>query len=434
MKEVNESGLENMANAVDDNNNNAPACLAELNDGASDDENVVAEIATSEVVNENEPEKMVIKFDELPEDVKMALEAERCITHSHETAEQSETVDDVSGGNLETEQSTESKKSIFELLEEDIMSSDLPLHEKNRRLSRLIKMRERKVNIMLVGATGSGKSSTINALFNMEVAKVGVGVDPETDLITSYVLDNLTIWDTPGLGDGVEADEKYNNLIIKKLSEMDENGDPLIDLVLVVLDASSKDLGTSYELINNVIIPCLGNDKEGRILIGINQADVAMKGKHWDSENNIPDEVLLDFLKKKAISVQKRIEECTGVSVRPIYYCAGYKEEGEEQCKPYNLTKLLYYIIRSIPKDKRLAIADNINVDEDKWLHDDEEEDYKEKSKIGFLESIGYCMGECAETGSEIGGAILGIPGTVVGYVVGGFCGAVKGFFENIFG
>lgn len=353
---------------------------------------------------------------------------------SYKTEDTSEIADDAFDADSEAEQNSQSRRSIFELLEEEIMSSDLPLHEKNRRLSRLIRMREKKVNIMLVGAAGSGKSSTINALFNMEVAKVGVGVDPETDLITSYVLDNLTIWDTPGLGDGVAADEKYNSLIIKKLSEMDENGDPLIDLVLVVLDASSKDLGTSYELINNVIIPCLGNDKEGRILIGINQADVAMKGKHWDAENNIPDEVLLDFLKKKVISVQKRIEDCTGISVRPIYYCAGYKEEGEEQCKPYNLTKLLYYIIKSIPKDKRLAIADNINVDEDKWLHDDAEEDYKEKSKIGFLESIGDCMGECAETGSEVGGAILGIPGTIVGYIVGGLCGAVKGFFENIFG
>ena len=36
---------------------------------------------------------------------------------------------------------------------------------------------EENVNLLLVGATGSGKSSTINAMFNMQVAKVGVGVD-----------------------------------------------------------------------------------------------------------------------------------------------------------------------------------------------------------------------------------------------------------------
>ena len=42
---------------------------------------------------------------------------------------------------------------------------------------------EENVNLLLVGATGSGKSSTINAMFNMQVAKVGVGVDPETACI-----------------------------------------------------------------------------------------------------------------------------------------------------------------------------------------------------------------------------------------------------------
>lgn len=337
-------------------------------------------------------------------------------------------------GILDEEEAEMEKKSIYELLEEDIMASDLSPNEKNERLSRLIKMRERKANIILVGSTGSGKSSTVNALFNMDVAKVGVGVDPETASITSYTLDNLTIWDTPGLGDGVSNDKAYNEMLTRKLSEMDANGNPVIDLVLVVLDASSKDLGTSYDLINNVIIPCLGEDKEGRILIGLNQADVAMKGKHWDSEKNEPDEVLLDFLKKKAASVQKRIEEATGLVIRPVYYCAGYKEDGGEQCKPYNLTKLLYYIIKSIPKEKRLAFADNINANEDMWLHDDKEEDYKGKVKKGFLESVGDCMEEGAEAGAEVGGRILGIPGKAVGFVIGGTCGAVKGFFEAIFG
>ena len=71
-------------------------------------------------------------------------------------------------------------KSIYELLEKEIMDSDLSDAEKNKKLSKLLKARGQKINLMLVGATGSGKSSTINSLFNTSVAKVGVGVDPET--------------------------------------------------------------------------------------------------------------------------------------------------------------------------------------------------------------------------------------------------------------
>ena len=330
------------------------------------------------------------------------------------------------------------KKSIYVLLEEDIMASDLSMPEKNERLSRLIKVRDKKVNIILVGATGSGKSSTVNALFNMDVAKVGVGVNPETDLITSYELENLTIWDTPGLGDGVKNDEAYNKMLVDKLGELDKNGNPLIDLVLVILDASSKDLGTSYDLINNVIIPCLGEDKENRVIVGLNQADVAMKGKHWDYEKNEPDEVLLDFLKKKADSVQARIKEGTGLNIKPVFYCAGYKEDGEEQCKPYNLTKLLYYIINSIPREKRIALAENINTDKDNWLFDDEEREYKDGIKSSIWDSIKTCVwletDICSDTGSDIGEKILGLPGKAVGFIIGGAFGAIKGFFEGLFG
>lgn len=69
---------------------------------------------------------------------------------------------------------------------------------------------------MLVGATGSGKSSTINSLFNTSVAKVGVGVDPETKDIECYQMENLTIWDSPGLGDSIEKDGQYAREIVKK--------------------------------------------------------------------------------------------------------------------------------------------------------------------------------------------------------------------------
>ncbi|QNE67331.1 50S ribosome-binding GTPase [Fusobacterium hwasookii] len=237
--------------------------------------------------------------------------------------------------------------------------------------------KEKNINIMITGATGCGKSSTINALFDLDIAKVGSGINLVTTTINHYDLDNLILWDTPGLGDGKEADARYTKNIINKLLEKDEKGNFLIDLVLVILDGSSRDLSISYELINNVIIPNLGENKKNRILVAINQADMAMKGRNWNYKENKPEPKLVEFLDEKVKLVSKRIKEATGLDITPIYYSAGFKEDGIKQ-NPYNLSKLLYYIIKHTPKEKRTSYAQNINQNTEMWIDSDGLKNYKE--------------------------------------------------------
>lgn len=294
----------------------------------------------------------------------------------------------------------EKEKNIFmEDLSKQIRDAHMPEKEKNMMLKQFLKQKEEKLNIMITGATGCGKSSTINALFGENKAKVGMGADPETMEITKYNLDNVILWDSPGLGDVKEADIKHSKNIINKLLERDENGDYLIDLVLVILDGSTRDLGTSYDLINNVIIPNLGEEKDSRILIAINQCDVAMKGRYWNYENNEPEQKLVDFLEEKVESVKKRIKEATGVNVEPIYYSAGFKDGDEEQ-KPYNLSKLLYYIVRYIPKKKRVVLVTSANTDSKAWESNDS--DYK----YGIFDSIKDAVEDVVDT---VGAVVEGI-------------------------
>ena len=203
--------------------------------------------------------------------------------------------------------------------------------------------------------------------------------------------------------------------------------------MLVILDGSSRDLGTSYELINNVIIPNLGEDKENRILVAINQADMAMKGRNWDFNENKPNDKLKEFLEEKVRSVKNRIYEGTGVSVEPIYYSAGYKEEGEVQNRPYNLSKLLYYIVKATPANKRVVYVDNINSDESMWKDDDELLDYGKETRQSVFDSIVEGASEGADVGERIGG-IFGTAGKKVGRIIGGAIGAVVGFLGGIFG
>lgn len=342
---------------------------------------------------------------------------------------------------------------LRDILEEEILKGKADEEEKKKLLKRLRSFCDSETNIMLVGATGCGKSSTINALFSVgeknekiedeaeeprtkkkyhEVAKVGSKSDPETKDIEKYRIGNLVLWDTPGLGDGTEIDEHHKEVITDLLKETDEDGNALIDLVLVIMDGSTKDLGTSYRILNEVIIPELKDDTK-RILVALNQADIAMKtGRHWDYENNKPDETLVAFLEEKVASIKARIKEDTGLETEPVYYCAGYEEEGGDVVYPYNLSKLLYYLMNSLPAEKRVAVMEGINTDSDNYEHNDDDDDYNEKIKGSFYDSFDY-ISDSVESGAEIGETILGIPGAIIGAVLGGVVGCVKEILNDIF-
>jgi predicted GTPase len=66
------------------------------------------------------------------------------------------------------------------------------------------------LDVALVGATGVGKSSTLNAIFGEDVAKVGTGVDPETQNVQGYLINDVfRVHDSAGLGDGLSADQRH---------------------------------------------------------------------------------------------------------------------------------------------------------------------------------------------------------------------------------
>ncbi|MEE1260150.1 MAG: GTPase [Paludibacteraceae bacterium] len=227
------------------------------------------------------------------------------------------------------------------------------------------------LDVIFTGVTGAGKSTTLNAVFEKNIAKVGNGVAPETMDLDCYRLNHwLRLWDTPGLGDDVKKDEEHKRKMTKLLRRNWLYNDiyGYVDLVIVIIEGSKRDLGTTIKLLEDVVLPNIEHD---RVLVAINQSDIAMKGRNWDSTNNCPNSILKDYLDDFAKSLQDRIYRDTNLRIPlPVYYSAE---------KQYNIKAFLDLIINNIPSQKRPPVdvrrvysSSSIEINKPTYFFDDE--------------------------------------------------------------
>ena len=103
------------------------------------------------------------------------------------------------------------------------LTTDLTAEAKER-IQRLID-ESRSLSILFTGKTGVGKSSLANALVGREVSPEGETLNPETLDVFNYKADiagvDVTIWDCPGLQDGISNEAEYLNKMATKCKELD---------------------------------------------------------------------------------------------------------------------------------------------------------------------------------------------------------------------
>lgn len=180
------------------------------------------------------------------------------------------------------------------------------------------------LDVVFIGASGTGKSSTINMLLGRKVARVG-DVEPETNSIQAYQLtDAVRIWDTPGYGDSAQKDSVYFDSLkklLKRQCHVIGLGDSvvyLIDIVVLIIDAQSRDLGTVTRIIDilkSIQFPAR------RIILVANRVDLIHSKK----------ERLSGSMSKRGGILQRRIREETGYSLnKPIFFSASTTENIEK--------------------------------------------------------------------------------------------------------
>ncbi len=317
---------------------------------------------------------------------------------------------------------------FYENLCENVLKSPLSEVDKQKVLRGISRAKKQSLGIALAGPTGAGKTSTICALVGAERVEnaIGTGTMPETQSIEEYSFQGLRLFDTPGLGDGVEADRRHAEEIHELLQRTDDKGKPIVDLVLIILDGSSRDLGTTIDLINELLIYHFKDDPD-RVLIAINKADRSIPvGNHWDYETNQPDDAIKIRMEEMCDTISDRVYDSTGISVEPIWFVAGGKEAGDEKKYPaFNISKLLSYIVAATPKKQRAVFFGNINPEPKDYIYDDGEREYNQETSGMLFDSCLNCGSIAAGFGGTVGGLLFGPIGAAGGALICGGLGAL---------
>ncbi len=191
--------------------------------------------------------------------------------------------------------------------------------------------------IVLIGKSGVGKSSTINALFNPNPPLEVGAVKP----VTRYPYElrvplderrgSIIIIDGPGVG----ANRRNTAEIVPIYAELIPN----CDVILWVIKADDKALEADQDFLENL----LTDELEQRLVIGINQVD-KIYPQNWSLKYNLPSRQQYANIQAKEEYVRQLLEEINVVPRDIVSYSAAYG---------YRLPELFEVMLDACPKKRR---------------------------------------------------------------------------------
>ncbi|HCT4928568.1 TPA: 50S ribosome-binding GTPase [Morganella morganii] len=217
----------------------------------------------------------------------------------------------------------------------------LPKGAKDVFLSHLNKLINYSSTIGLMGKTGVGKSSLINALFQSTLSPVNdvSGCTRQAQRFSMKMNNHtLTFIDLPGVGESLERDKEYHQLYRNLLPEL--------DLIIWVLKADDRAWSSDEQCYRFLTEQCGYQPK--RFLFVLNQADKIEPCRQWDE-----------------VCQQPSSEQAANLVLKQQAVITSFKPHHPvmtvSAAEGFQLTELAEQLIQALPAQASSGVARQLN-------------------------------------------------------------------------
>ena len=266
------------------------------------------------------------------------------------------TVDD---DNIESNNQSKENKLIKNAI--DILLKDI----RDSVFNRIKNIIDYEPVIGVMGKTGAGKSSLINAIFKGNVCPVSdvEACTRETkEIKIEFGHRSLRLIDIPGVGENANRDNEYEALYKRLL--------PKMDLILWVIKGDDRAFSADEHFYQRVLKPA-GGDK--KTLFVLNQIDKIEPFREWDIAHNQPSPSQQINIRKKEAYLIERF----GFTEYPIISVSANEK--------YNISKLVEEMIRALPKEAKSGVVAQVK-------NDVKTTEIIEEAKGGFEETVNEAL------------------------------------------
>lgn len=194
--------------------------------------------------------------------------------------------------------------------------------------------------IALIGETGVGKTSTINALFakGLDVSHTRACTQIEIEIIGERGRP-VRVFDMPGLGEDLDADEQHFETYRRVLRD--------VDAVVWILKADNRAMTNVQRSLARLVNDNILN--VSRLVVALNQVDLLQPGA-WDRQINLPSPEQEVTIAKRREDILERIHKVVKLPERHVVAYSAHTF--------YNLDALLEALLEACDETRRWLLHD----------------------------------------------------------------------------